>query len=138
MDESVDAAPRDRGGWRLIEGGEVYAAHPASRSTVINFRISDPRARRYRGEVPQFGAVADDDVSLQHAGRTDIRVFANLDRADDEFVAFAARIPQPHLRADACAGANGDEIDSTDLDITDQRIIADFRTERAQEVAHQR
>ena len=71
-------------------------------------------------------------VVLDHAGRADIGVVADVDRADDEFVAHDARIGELDLAADAGAVADRDEIDRADIELADDGVLADLGAERAQ------
>ena len=91
---------------------------------------ADARAGGRRGQIFELRAVADDDIFLDHAGRADIGVGADLDRADDQLIADDARIGELQLRAERRAGADRDEIDRAGVEFADERVVADLRAER--------
>ncbi len=130
-----------------LRGFEATAGASSSlRSTEPMRRPGEPSqisqaptlcARTDRGEIAKLCALADDDVVLDHAGRADISLGADLDATDDQFIALDPRVGDVGDRADAGAGADRDEIDGAGIDFADDGVGANLRAERAQVKPHE-
>ena len=60
---------------------------------------ANARAGRNRGQILKRRAFAYDHVFLDHARRADVGVVADLDRSDDQLIAFDSRVGELELRA---------------------------------------
>ena len=95
------------------------------------------RARRHSSEILDLRAIAQPHAAFNHARRADISIFADKDRLDDQLITDHARIGDLGLAADTAAFTKGDEINRTGIEIADDRIFTNMRTDGAQIDAHQ-
>jgi hypothetical protein len=99
-------------------------------------RAPDATARADGGQIADLGTLFDDDIFLDDAGRSDIGLGANSDRANNEFVSFDPRIGEIGVRSNARAGSDRDQIGGARLDLAEECVFADFRPERPQIEPH--
>ena len=115
---------------RRVQRGAIHHANLAPRRAIPNFPRPGAATRADRGQIAELGPLFDDDIFLDDAGRSDIGLCADVDRADNEFVSLDPRIGEIGVRSDTRAGPNRDQIGRARLDLADERVLADFRPER--------
>ena len=121
-----------RGGGRFGQGSEVHGADPAAGRAVPGLSRADFGAGRHGGEVGDLGMVSDHRAGADHAGGADGDILADLDGADDEFVADDLRVGDHQPPAERRAAADGEQIGCADIEVGDQHVVADPRAEQAQ------
>ena len=138
VDERVQRAPAGRRGRLRRQFGLVDHAHLAGGRAVPDFVRADPCARGNGGQVLQLRALADGAAVLDHAGRADIGVGADIDAPDDHLVADDAHVGELQLRAERGARADGHEIDRAGFHFADDGVFADLRAHRREIEPHDR
>ena len=116
----------------------VDRADGARRRTVPTLVRRDDRSRRDGRQVADLGAVADGDIVADDVPVTDVGVLADHDSSDVNLVADDLHVGELALGAEAASGADGDEVDGTFLELVNDGVAPDLRSEAAQIDAHQR
>ena len=136
IDGCLHRAQQGRGLRLRGQAVQIHHTDLPGGGAVPDLAGGETRAGGDGGQILHLGAAPDDHILLDDAGSAQIDVVANLDAADDEFVALDARVGEFHLRAKARARADGDEVGCAPFGFADQRVIAHASAQRTQIEAH--
>ena len=95
-------------------------------------------ALRDDGQVGEFRALFDPGIGPECAAVADRASGSDVDRTDNHFVPDHGDVGKPRLETGTGMVANGDQIDRARLELGNDRVPADPRTERSQIERHQR